>query len=246
MAGALRTVLEKRLEEQEISERVKTMQTTESCDQLEYWEDTWRLKGNCCHLDYNEKPLVDICVKNSQWVNSYRPITCLPIRWNILTAQIGVKFYYLLTSHGLFPDEQKGCRKGSRGTAELLNIESTHPKWEQDKTEKSSYDLDWQQKGIWYGLTRLDTTLSQNVQNITWSHKLHWTDHKNLESGADSRRKKHSWNKDPKRHFPRRFTITLTIHNSHDATEPHSQKMRSRIQTQLIARDQPPNVHGLH
>ena len=28
---------------------------------------------------------------------------------------------------------------------------STHPKREQDKTEKSSYGLDWLQEGIWYG-----------------------------------------------------------------------------------------------
>ena len=106
---------------------------------------------------------------------------------------------------------------------------STHPKWEQDKTEKSSNGLDWLQKVIWYGSTKLDNKLSQNVQNITWSHKLYRPDHENLESGPDSRRKKHSWNKDPKRHFPRRCTITLTIHNSRDATEPHSLKMRSRV-----------------
>ena len=43
---------------------------------------------------------------------------------------------------------------------------STYPKWEQDKTEKYSYSLDWLQKGIWYAPTKLDTTLSQNVQNI--------------------------------------------------------------------------------
>ena len=78
---------------------------------------------------------------------------------------------------------------------------STHPKWEQDKREKSSYSLDWLQKGIWYGSTKLDNTLSQNVQNITWSHKLHRKNHANLESGTDSRRKKLSWNKDPKRDF---------------------------------------------
>ena len=95
---------------------------------------------------------------------------------------------------------------------------STHSKWEQDKTEKSSYGLDWLQKGIWYSFTKLDNTLSQNVQNITWNHKLHRKHHANLESGANSRRKKLSWNKDPKRYFPRRCTITLTIHNSHDAT----------------------------
>ena len=41
---------------------------------------------------------------------NYRPITCLPMMWKILTAQIREKIYYSLTSHGLFPDEQKGCR----------------------------------------------------------------------------------------------------------------------------------------
>ena len=55
--------------------------------------------------------------------NNYRPITCLPMMWKILTAQIRGKIYYSLTSSGLFPDEQKGCRKGSRGTAELLYID---------------------------------------------------------------------------------------------------------------------------
>ena len=43
--------------------------------------------------------------------------------WKILTAQIREKIYYSLTSRGLFADEQKGCRKWSRGTAELLYID---------------------------------------------------------------------------------------------------------------------------
>ena len=43
--------------------------------------------------------------------------------WKILTAQIREKMYYSLTSHGLFPDEQQGCRKRSSGTAELLYID---------------------------------------------------------------------------------------------------------------------------
>ena len=95
---------------------------------------------------------------------------------------------------------------------------STHPRWEQEQTEKCSFGPGLLQKGIWYGSTKLENTLSQDVENITWSHKLHRKDHANLESGADCRRKKLSWNKDPKRYFPRRCTITLTIHNSHDAT----------------------------
>ena len=55
--------------------------------------------------------------------NNYRTITCLPIMWKILAAQIKERIYYSLTNRGLFPDEQKGCRKGSRGRAELVYID---------------------------------------------------------------------------------------------------------------------------
>ena len=55
--------------------------------------------------------------------NNYRPIPCLPMMWKILTTQIREEIYYWLTSRGLFPDEQKGCCKGSRGIAELLYID---------------------------------------------------------------------------------------------------------------------------
>ena len=54
---------------------------------------------------------------------NYRPITCLTMMWKILTAQIREVIYYSLTSRGVFPAEQKGCCKGSRGTAELLYID---------------------------------------------------------------------------------------------------------------------------
>ena len=43
--------------------------------------------------------------------------------WKILTAQIREEIYNSLTSRGFFPDEQKGCCKGSRGSAELLYID---------------------------------------------------------------------------------------------------------------------------
>ena len=54
--------------------------------------------------------------------NNYRPITCLPMMWKIPTAQIRKEIYDSLTSFRFFPEEQKGCRKGSRGTGELLYI----------------------------------------------------------------------------------------------------------------------------
>ena len=43
--------------------------------------------------------------------------------WKLLTAQTREAIYYSLISRGLFPDEQKGCNKRSRGTAELLYID---------------------------------------------------------------------------------------------------------------------------
>ena len=55
--------------------------------------------------------------------NNYRPITCLPMMWKILTVKIREEIYYTLKNRGLFPDEQKRCRKGSRVTAELLYID---------------------------------------------------------------------------------------------------------------------------
>ena len=54
--------------------------------------------------------------------NNYGPINCLPMIWKILTTQIREEIWYSLTSRRLFPEEQKRCRKGSRGTRELLYI----------------------------------------------------------------------------------------------------------------------------
>ena len=135
----------------------------------------------------------------------------------ILTAQIREEIYYSLTSRRLFPEEQKGCRKWSRGTTVTLH-RSTHPKWEQDSAEKPNYGLDWLQKIIWYGPTNLDNKLPQNVQNITWSHKLYRENHENLKGAIDSRRKKFNWSTDPRRYFSRRCTLIVTIHNCHDTT----------------------------
>ena len=48
----------------------------------------------------------------------------------------------------------------------------------------------------------------------------------------NSGRKGLSRSKDPERHIPGRCTITITVFNSNDATQSHSQEMHSRIQTQ--------------
>ena len=53
----------------------------------------------------------------------YRPITCLPLMWKLLTGVIADQIYAHLDQEKLLPEEQKGCRKGSRGTNDLLYID---------------------------------------------------------------------------------------------------------------------------
>ncbi|XP_037801964.1 uncharacterized protein LOC119596706 [Penaeus monodon] len=55
--------------------------------------------------------------------NNYRPIACLPIMWKILTGIMGEKLYQHLEGNGLLADEQKGCRKGLRGTKDQLLVD---------------------------------------------------------------------------------------------------------------------------
>ena len=73
--------------------------------------------------------------------NKYRPINCLPMMGKIITAQIREEIYYSLTSCSLFPEEQKGCRKGSRGTAELLYTDQHI--LNESKTRRKNLALSW-------------------------------------------------------------------------------------------------------
>ena len=43
--------------------------------------------------------------------------------WKLLTWMISEEIYEYLDERNLFPEEQKGCRKKSRGTQDLLFIE---------------------------------------------------------------------------------------------------------------------------
>ena len=55
--------------------------------------------------------------------SNYRPITCLPLMWKLLTGVIADQIYAHLDQEKLLPEKQKGCSKGSRGTNDLLDID---------------------------------------------------------------------------------------------------------------------------
>ena len=57
--------------------------------------------------------------QNKTIPSNYRPMTCLLMIWNILTAQIKEEIYYSLECRRLFPEGQKGYHKGTKGTDDL-------------------------------------------------------------------------------------------------------------------------------
>ena len=71
-------------------------------------------------------------------LNNYRPVMCLPMKWKILREEI----YYALECCRPFPEEQNGCRNGTRGTNDL------HPQGRKKEAEKCNYCMDRLQKGL--------------------------------------------------------------------------------------------------
>ena len=54
---------------------------------------------------------------------NFRPITCLPAMWKLFTGIMSDSIYSHLKDQHLFPTEQKGCKKNSRGCKEQLLID---------------------------------------------------------------------------------------------------------------------------
>ena len=139
----------------------------------------------------------------------------------ILTAQIREEVYYSLTTRRLFPEEQKGCRKGSRGTGEslyidkhILNKSKTRRKYlaKAYVDYKKTYVIVLQS---WIINCRKMYKISDEVINFigktmkTWKVEL-TAGERSLPSPSCSQ---FHFPVGPKRYIARRCTITVTIHN---------------------------------
>ena len=76
---------------------------------------SWLTRGNSSLLQKDKS--------RGNVASNYIPITCLPLMWKLLTGVIADQIYPHLDQEKLLPEEQKGCRKGSRGTNDLLYID---------------------------------------------------------------------------------------------------------------------------
>ena len=64
-----------------------------------------------------------LCQKDPQKgniVDNFRPISCLPLMWKLMTGVIADSVYKVLEESDILPTEQKGCRKLSRGMKDQL------------------------------------------------------------------------------------------------------------------------------
>ena len=73
--------------------------------------------------------------------SNYRPITCLPLMWKLLTGVIADHIYAHLDQEKLLPEEQKGRRKSSRGTNDLLYIDRAVIK--EVKSRNKNFAMAW-------------------------------------------------------------------------------------------------------
>ena len=88
-----------------------------------------------------------LCQKDAQKGNTgdnYGPIACLPLMWKLLTGVIAEETYNYLERGKILPEEQKGCRRGSRGIKNILLIDKTVLKdCKKRNTNLSMAWIDW-------------------------------------------------------------------------------------------------------
>ena len=118
---------------------------------------------------------------------NYRPITCLPLMWKTLTAVMAGKLYDHLEDQGIIGDEQKGCRRNTRGTKDHLLLDKAVLR--DCRSRKTNLALGWidYQKAYdlvphsWILETMNITGMAQNVIRLirmtmgSWNTRLEYS-----------------------------------------------------------------------
>ena len=141
--------------------------------------------------------------------NNYRPITCLPKMWKILTAQIREAIY---------------CSRNNRKYATreqeeqviyhiLINTISKRSK----RDGKMWLLCRLTTKSVRYCPAKLDNRLS--VQDNWQSQQVYRGNHGKQVSEIDSRRKKFSLSENKEKNIPGRCAVIITICDNDDATQ---------------------------
>ena len=115
--------------------------------------------------------------KKKPFLRNCGPITCLPMVRKILNAQRREEIYYSLAWFGQFPEEQKRCRKGTRGTDDLLFIDQHI--FKKVKTKRKNVVIAWIDFKKAYVMVTLTWIIKclKILKNIRQKHKVHHESH---------------------------------------------------------------------
>ena len=77
-------------------------------------------------------------------VDNYRPISCLPLMWKLLTGIISEHLYRYLEEEKILPEEQKGCKRNSRGTKDQVLLDKALIRdWKRSSTNLAMAWIDY-------------------------------------------------------------------------------------------------------
>eukprot|EP00795_Rhopilema_esculentum_P003517 gene3517-biopygen1669 len=85
----------------------------------------FKLRRNTLVDDHRQNCAMSKGSKNGNAVDNYRPISCLPLMWKLLTGIISGNVYTFLDENEMLPEEQKGCKRNSRGAKDQLLVDKT-------------------------------------------------------------------------------------------------------------------------
>ena len=120
----------------------------------------------------------DPTIRNA--VENFRPITCLLLMWKLFSGVLSEKIYDHLEAEQLFPEEQKGCRKGSRGTKEYLLVDKMVMRnCKRRKTNLAMAWIDYKKAydmvpHSWILETLQLTGVAKNIQRLVGASMKNW------------------------------------------------------------------------
>ena len=119
-----------------------------------------------------ESRIVLLAVKQgTRFSVNYRPITCLPTFYKIITLIIKKRIHHHLTSENMLPIEQKGWQKWSYGCKDQLLINKATL---EEAKKKFGYSVDRLQKSIQFYTTWLDNQISPIAINFLKESMEKW------------------------------------------------------------------------
>ena len=147
--------------------------------------------------------------------NNHLPITCLPMMWKILTAQVREAINDSLISCRLFPEEQKGCLKG----ADLFYTDQHILK--ENKTRRRNIAMTWIHYKKAYDMV-LQSWIIDCLKMYKRSDKVISSSRKPQKKKKKKKKKLRTEGKSSaevkiRSYLPGIYAITITICNNDDA-----------------------------